>query len=188
MTLSSLPDGGRARRDVFKGLLGCAALSPFPRSAWAQAAAKSFVSPAQTRFLEAFVDTLVPATDTPGAKAAGVHLGLVGLLGRWASAATRAEIVNAITMIGTDLARRAAGPFERIDAAKRLTALAALDAEAFAWPRPAAWRDYRTLKSLALRLYYNSEIGASQELRYDPLPGAYIGDLPFKAGDRVWSL
>ena len=176
-----------ARREVFKGLLAFAAAAPVAGTAWAQAAAASFLTPAHTRFLAAFVDTLVPATDTPGAKAAGVHLGLAGLLGLWASAPTRAAVLGAIETLRADLDRRVGAPFDAAAPAARLAALAAYDAEAFG-ARYGASKDYRTLKSLAVRLYYSSEIGASQELRYDPLPGDYIGDFPFKAGDRAWAL
>ncbi|TRW17325.1 gluconate 2-dehydrogenase subunit 3 family protein [Glacieibacterium frigidum] len=179
---------GFCRRDVFHGLLAFAAATVLPQRAWAAAAAGSFVSPGQTAFLAAFVDTLIPATDTPGAKAAGVHLGLVGLLGRWASAKTRAGLLVAIAALQADLDRRAGAPFATARPAARLAALSALDAEAFASPRPAGLKDYRTLKSLAVRLYYTSEIGASQELRYDPLPEGYTGNLPFKPGDRAWAL
>lgn len=180
--------GAASRRDVFGGLLAFAAAAAVPHHAWAAAAKQSFVTAEQTAFLAAFVDTLIPATDTPGAKAAGVHLGLTGLLGRWASAKTRASLVAAIATLQADLARRAGANFATAKPAARLAALSALDAEAFASPRPDTLRDYRTLKALAIRLYYTSEIGASQELRYDPLPEAYIGDLPFKAGDRSWAL
>lgn len=181
-------NGQIGRRDVFHGLLAFAAAAALPQRAWAAAAARSFVSPEQTTFLAAFADTLIPATDTPGAKAAGVHLGLVALLGNWASAKTRSNALAAIAAMQADLTRRAGMPFQTAKPAARQSALAALDAEAFAAPRPAQWTDYRTLKALAVRLYYTSEIGASQELRYDPLPGGYIGDLPFKPGDRAWAL
>ena len=54
--------------------------------------------------------------------------------------------------------------------------LAALDAAAFASPEPAAdsaefaWRH---LKAAIVAGYYTSEIGASQELVYEPVPGRF---------------
>jgi len=176
------------RRDVFKGLLAFAALAPLAGCAWAEAAKNSFVSPSRTAFLAEFVDTLIPATDTPGAKASNVHLGIAALMDGWASAETRTTILAAIDAIQTDLDTRMGASFMVGKHSMRLDALSALDAEAFTAPRPGKWKDYRTLKALAIRLYYTSEIGASQELRYDPLPDGYIGDLPFKSGDRAWSL
>jgi hypothetical protein len=35
--------------------------------------------------------------------------------------------------------------------------------------------------------YYTSEIGASQELQYQLVPGRFDPDLPVKPGDRAWS-
>jgi len=185
---STPADAAVHRRDVFRGLLAFAAFAPIASTSWAATAKASFIAPTQLKFLEAFVDTLIPATDTPGAAAAQVHLGMAGLIDRWASAETRAAISAAITTLQTALDRRANVSFVTARATVREAALAAVDREAFASAPAGEWRNYRTLKTLAVRLYYTSEIGVTLELRYDPLPGAYIGDLPFKAGDRSWAL
>jgi hypothetical protein len=35
--------------------------------------------------------------------------------------------------------------------------------------------------------YYSSEQGATQELRYNPAPGRFIGDIPFSKVGKRWS-
>ncbi len=46
---------------------------------------------------------------------------------------------------------------------------------------------WRTLKALLLIGYYTSEVGASQELRYDLVPARFDPDVPLQPRDRAWS-
>jgi hypothetical protein len=43
------------------------------------------------------------------------------------------------------------------------------------------------IKELSLLGYFTSELGATEALRYNPIPGRYEGDIPYKKGDRVWA-
>ena len=54
----------------------------------------------QMKLLNAIADTIIPATDTPGAVAAGVPKLLSGMIRDWASAETRTELTGAIDAIG----------------------------------------------------------------------------------------
>lgn len=178
------------RREVFAGLLAFVATGPMLLSACSKAAGdpKLFFSADNRAFLASFVDSLIPATDTPGAKAANVHVNLGRLMMTWASAETRTKMGGALDLIRKDLDERTKARFDEASPEQRQRVLASMDAEAFGAPDGERWADYKTLKALAVRLYYTSEIGATQELRYDPVPGGYIGDLPFKTGDRAWAL
>ena len=43
------------------------------------------------------------------------------------------------------------------------------------------------MKQLTLWGYFSSELGATKALRYNPIPGEYIGCLPYKPGDKAWA-
>ena len=43
------------------------------------------------------------------------------------------------------------------------------------------------LKQLTLLGYFTSEIGASQALAYDPVPGSYRGCIGLNPGQRAWA-
>jgi len=43
------------------------------------------------------------------------------------------------------------------------------------------------VKELTLLGFFTSEVGATQALRYLPVPGKYVGDYPYKKGDRAWA-
>ena len=55
---------------------------------------------------------------------------------------------------------------------------------------PAKLRDpaYGKFKALVLALYYLSEAGATQELRYEHVPGAWEPSLPVTADTRGWAI
>jgi hypothetical protein len=36
--------------------------------------------------------------------------------------------------------------------------------------------------------YFTSEVGATQVLRYDPVPGAYHGCIPFEEVGKTWAI
>jgi hypothetical protein len=36
--------------------------------------------------------------------------------------------------------------------------------------------------------YFTAEAGATQALRYDPIPGAFRGSVKLTPGDRSWAL
>ena len=64
---------------------------------------------------------------------------------------------------------------------QRTEVIAAYDAEHFSKP------PYSILKNLVLRLYYFSEIGAMQELRYEHVPGAWEPAVKVTAETRTWA-
>jgi hypothetical protein len=44
---------------------------------------------------------------------------------------------------------------------------------------------YYTFKRLSLTVYYSSEQGVKQNLDYQPVPGAYQGDVELKPGEKI---
>lgn len=155
---------------------------------------------AQMKLLSAIADTIIPATDTPGAVAAKVPQLLSGLMRDWASEDTRIEIVAAIDAVGT-LSSNA--KFTDLEAAKRHELLAPYDKAAvqpgptpkeplkgvaalLAGP-PTANPGYVRLKRLIIDLYYNSEIAMTQELVYEHVPGKFVASLKATPETRPFS-
>jgi len=46
---------------------------------------------------------------------------------------------------------------------------------------------YIMMKQLTLLGYFTSKEGATQALRYSPVPGKYDGSFPYKKGDKAWA-
>jgi len=126
------------------------------------------LSPAQGRLLAEVVDTILPATDTPGAKAANVHVFVDLMLAHCVSADGQKAVPGALDAI--------APGFMTAPTTDRIAQLERMDAPALA-----------LLKELTLLGYFTSEIGATQALAYDRVPGAYRGCIPLAPNQRAWA-
>jgi hypothetical protein len=134
-------------------------------------------------------EIMIPATDTPGAEAAGVHDFIDGLMRTWASDDTREAIRGAVHAF--DAKARAAHnmAFTALDPARKAALVAAHDAESFDAPQEDEGAEaYRRLKGLVFHGYYMSEIGATQELQWVNAPGPDARrDAPLAEVGRTWA-
>jgi len=46
---------------------------------------------------------------------------------------------------------------------------------------------YRDIKQTIATAYYMSELGATEELHYEPVPGEWRGDVPFSEIGKAWA-
>jgi hypothetical protein len=130
------------------------------------------VSAAQGRVLAEAVDTILPATDTPGARAAGVHA-FVDLLAKHC----RSEVDQRVFTAGLDaLDRKGFAGADRAAREALLTGLEAGKDPFFAW-----------LKEATVLGYCTSEVGATQALAYAHVPGDYRGCVPLRPRQKGWA-
>jgi gluconate 2-dehydrogenase gamma chain len=163
-------------------LAGCDALG----SMSAMKGGDVFFDKDEMRFLSALADTIIPATETPGALDAKVSATLQQLISRWASDETRRNWRVTLTALAEELDRAAAGSFANAGSAVRAKALGALDAAVYADPKHklAAYRD---VKKTIGDAYYMSEAGATRELHYMAVPGAWKADEPLSKIGKNWA-
>jgi len=144
-----------------------------------------FLSHDQFDDLACVVDLMIPATDTPGALEAGVPRFMDRMLADWASEESRGTLMRAIREVQDRAEALHGRPLSKQSAEQQLAALQRIDREAYESGDDAS--PYRQLKALILFSYYSSEIGASVELRYNPVPGDYPGCVPLDAVGRAWN-
>lgn len=182
------PVNGVSRRRVLQGLAAFICVAGVPARTFSAVSgdAPAFFTDGEMAFITALADTLIPRTDTPGAAEAGVPAGFDDLMRGWASGERRVITKQVIAALNYDLDQRAGRPFLLADSAERLRALEALDADAYGSEED-RYGDYRDIKALLVRLYYASKPGATIELRYDPIPGGYDGDVAFAEIGRTWA-
>lgn len=139
----------------------------------------------QALALTAAADRIMPPTDTPGAAAAGVPQFVDRTLAIWSKPADVQKLTAGLTRIDAD-ARAAHGQvFAALEPAQQDALLAAYDTEA----RTQGWAHFfPVLRELVTWGYFTSEAGATQALRYNPVPGPYRGCVPFKEIGRGWAL
>jgi gluconate 2-dehydrogenase gamma chain len=161
---------------------GAGALSRFTRKpVGASTPAGPALSAEQFALLEEICDVMIPATDTPGALAAGVPSFIREMLEQWASPASRADIANVLEGIERLAWAKFGAAFVELQPERRHELVRSFDEDRVSRQDPA----YTKFKFLVLIGYYHSEIGATQELRYELIPGAWRGCVPFSEIGRA---
>jgi hypothetical protein len=146
------------------------------------AAGKRHFDPARYAILDAVAETIMPRTDTPGARDAGVPKMLDAMMISWASEARRTAFGEILDEIDRSARSQQGQGFAALTADQQLAVMAAYDQAKFVDPQ------YRAFKELILTLYYMSEPGATQELRYEHTPGVWIPSLKVTADTRAWAV
>ena len=171
------------------------ALDAATRRAWTAAPnwAPRTLDAGQLELVAVIAEHIIPETDTPGARTAGVHRFVDVLLTDHYPAAERDRFLAGLT--GFDARAHAANGkrFVECTAEQQLAMLTELDDAAYAAAvgggdasrPPEAWF-FRRMKELTLVGYYTSQAGATQELHPSPF-GAYLGDIPYASIGRAWS-
>jgi hypothetical protein len=154
-------------------------------------------------------DTIIPVTDTPGAKAAKVG----EFMNVYVSDCYRAEeqkaFTEGISALNKACEKQFGKDFTKLTTTERTTLLTALETEAKAYNQQindkekaaseqakkemkefngAPLHYYTMIKQLTLFGYFSSEIGMKQALRFLPVPGKYDGSYPYKKGDKAWAI
>ena len=146
-------------------------------------------SAADRGLMEEIGDTIIPTTNTPGAKAAGIGAFMVMMVAEYYDEANRRIFLAGLGQIEAECQARHDQPFAACTTAQRTALLNALDAAQRAQSKadPQGPPHYfQLMKQLTLLGYFTSEIGASQALRYVEVPGAFRGNEPYRKGDRAW--
>ena len=183
---TALDLGPDRRRFIIAALLAVGAAGvPLPAIARVTRARRKtarFLSPARFAVLDALAETIMPRTDTPGARDALVPQRFDALMQNWASADTQAKFTALLDEAEAMARASGASGLAAMPATKQLEVVAAYD--------KAKMRDpgYAKFKALVFALYYLSEAGATQELRYEHVPGAWEPSLPVTADTRGWAI
>ena len=174
------------RRALLLGVVvllgGAAALSRFQRrTVGTSKTTGSALDAEQFALLEQVCDVIIPATDTPGALAAGVPAFMRDMLEQWASPASRADVARVLEGIDRHAWEKFGAAFVELQPGRRHQVMRGFDEEHISRQDPA----YTKFKYLVLVGYYQSEIGATQELRYELIPGAWRACVPYSEIGRA---
>lgn len=148
---------------------------------------QTFLTQDQLALVRQIGELIIPTTDTPGAIAVGVHDFIDHFVSRCATQTEQEQLVRGLQRIEAVANTRAHKPFLALGEKQQLKLLTQMELtqEEF---KAEDRGDFKYLKGLVLLGYYTSEVGATQELRYDAVPGGYKGDVKFSKVGRAWSL
>jgi hypothetical protein len=150
-------------------------------------------------YLDEIAETILPATKTPGAKAAKTGAFMALMVTDCYGPAEQKVFLDGMRKV--DEAMRTANnvSFMTATPAQRLAVLTTLDHEQKrvmdargavvaaepASPQPAHY--FRMMKELTLLGYFTSKIGCTEALRYVEAPGRFDPCLPYRPGEPAWA-
>jgi hypothetical protein len=173
------------------GALAVPALSPDLRSlgrgvhARSRGAAARVLDAQQNETVAIIAELIIPQTDTPGARAAGVPQFIDLALAEWLDADERTRFLEGLADIDARSRKKFGKDLTGCTPAQQTELLELLDLEVAGMrdaerqgvrrePTPAQ-HFFHMMKRVTLLGYYTSEIGATEELHNPIIPGRYDG-------------
>lgn len=127
--------------------------------------------------LRTIADIIIPETESPSASRAGVHLYMDFFLHDFYAEANRI-----IFLEGLDKITSSPSAFLARSLDDQTQLIQALDDQLGSDKENAT---YRELKELIVMAYFTSEIGATESLKFDPVPGEYK-EIKLQKSGRAW--
>ncbi|MGV3539043.1 MAG: gluconate 2-dehydrogenase subunit 3 family protein [Rufibacter sp.] len=145
----------------------------------------------QVAFLDEVGETILPTTSTPGAKAAQVGAFMATMVQDCYTKEDQQVFMKGLDQLEEASKKKFNKGFLEATPPQRTQLLTQLDNEQKEHQKnkekDAPNHYFRMMKELTLLGYFTSEVGATQALRYLPVPGKYDGCMPYKKGDRAWA-
>lgn len=160
------------------------------------------LSPEQIAFLDEVAETIIPTTDTPGAKAAKVGAFMNVYVTDCYDEIDKLTFLEGLNAIESESKKKFNTAFMQLNAEQKKELLTVIDANAKNFKveeapkadplkeevKKASKHHYFTMmKQLTIFGYFTSEIGATKALRHVAVPGRYEGSVDYKKGDHLWS-
>ncbi len=161
-------------------------------------------------------ETIIPATDTPGAKAAKIGEFMKVMVTDCYTEKEQEVFMKGTTALDEACKKMHGKNFMECSATQRHDLLVSLEKEAKEYNKARdernktardvhdktnkdlPWKDqkefegepihyYSMMKQLTLHGYFTSEPGATRALRHVAVPGHYEGNVPYKKGEKAWA-
>jgi len=149
-----------------------------------------FLSKAQGDLVAEVAERIIPATNTPGAKEAGVPKFIDSMLSGYFEGDEKKVLVDGLAQIDKDSNAAHGKSFVQLATEQQDKLLTKYDKAAYAQNQKhgdGPPHFFSMLKQLTLVGFFTSEIGATQVLKYEAVPGDYKGCIPFEEVGRTWA-
>ncbi len=143
--------------------------------------------PKDIAFLDEIGESIIPATDTPGAKAVGIGNFMVMMVTETYNSEQQEIFVSGLNMIRKDFKDIHDKDFMDGTQEERTAYLNDLNQKAMK-SEDQEPKVIGMIKDLTVLGYFTSEIGATQQLRYVETPGRYDACIPYQEGDKVFAI
>lgn len=129
--------------------------------------------------LAEIAETIIPETNTPGAKSADVVGFIKGVFNEIYTEEEQKSFLNAIKMIDKKAKETMGNEFIKLSSEQRQSLLNKV--------KNPDDKGFLAMYQIILFGYISSEKGLQATFRYTPVPGKFIGDYPHKKGDKMFA-
>ncbi|MCJ7466446.1 MAG: gluconate 2-dehydrogenase subunit 3 family protein [Maribacter sp.] len=146
------------------------------------------ISDPEILFLNEVGETILPETArSPGAKAAHIGQFMCDIVTDCYEKKEQDIFVAGLALLQQSAKNKYEKDFMGLDPSQKHDLLAQIDAEV----REKNYRNephyFQMMKELTLWGYFTSQPGATMALRYNPIPGKYLGCVPYEPGEKAWA-
>lgn len=142
-------------------------------------------------FLDEVAETILPATNTPGAKEAKVGEFMTVIVRDCYTEKDQKIFLEGMQKLNAASKTKNGKSFLDSSPQERHDLLVDLDKEQKEYMAKKKSEDpahyFRMMKELTLWGYFTSQPGATKALRYVAVPGRYEGCIPYKKGEKAWA-
>lgn len=143
-------------------------------------------------YLDEIAETIIPKTDTPGAKEAKVGAFMTVMVKDTYNEQQQKIFLDGMNTLNEASNKKFSSGFLAITPAQRKELLIEIDGEQKTYAKDKKKEDpphyFTLMKQLTLLGYFTSEPGATQALNYVAIPGRYDACIPYKKGDKAYAL
>jgi hypothetical protein len=145
-------------------------------------------------FFDEVAETILPRTNTAGAKDAEVGKFMASYASNCYDERQLKTLKDGIAQLNDASDKKYGRDFLKIDASEKQKLLTEIDAEAKEFNEKMdetgaghAPHYFTLMKQLTLLGFFTSRPGTTQVLRYEPVPGKYHGCIDYKEGETSWA-
>lgn len=144
--------------------------------------ATTYLAPDKYELLSQICETIIPTTDTPGAIEAGVPAYIDESISAMMTDEELTGMKAGLDQIEAKAKELHGKSFVKLGTDEReatLLAIAAMEGDQ---------NIFNMLQGITKQVYFTSEVGATQALKFDPIPGKYVGCVPLADVGKAWAL
>ena len=135
----------------------------------------------QVKLVDELTERILPATGTPGAREAKVVRFIDRMVAEYLRDPEREVLFTGLQSLKNE-------KFLEQEPTRQNSLIVALAKQGSIEPSPDSKPFFFLMKEMTLLGFFNSEVGATQVLNYDPIPGGYQGCLSLEeAGGKAWA-
>lgn len=141
----------------------------------------------QAKLVTALADTILPADEHPSASQVGVPAFIESMVNEVYTEEQRNSFIDGLNTFAEDARVRLGTEFIDSDEEQKYNFTLETNETVLSMTTTAGPPFFLRFKELTILGYFTSETGATEVLRYEPIPGRYDGCIPFDDVGKTWA-